>query len=156
MILLEVLQQLPPQQQPVADAQEVPETPGTPPSIMHVGMKIPITDFFPGQSELARMGCLDAVQVPIAEGIVAYTPDTELPVDENEPIEAGRLPKKKRTEVRARFGCTGAFKVPSKNSLFFAVYHLKRVRPSRVDRRCRRLGARAVRVRGRGAPQEVR
>ncbi|KAF8367183.1 mex-1 [Pristionchus pacificus] len=78
---LQVLQQLPPQQQPVADAQEVPETPGTPPSIMHVGMKIPITDFFPGQ-----------------KGIVAYTPDTELPVDENEPIEAGRLPKKKRTE----------------------------------------------------------
>lgn len=63
------------------------------------------------------MRCLDAVQVLISEGIVAYTPDTELPVDENEPIEAGRLPKKKRTEVRARFGCTGTRKVSSTNCL---------------------------------------
>ncbi|GMT01628.1 hypothetical protein PENTCL1PPCAC_23802, partial [Pristionchus entomophagus] len=71
-----------------AAAQETqpPETPGTPPSIMHVGMKIPITDFFPGQ---------------LGKGIVAYTPDTELPVDENEPIEAGRLPKKSRTRTES-------------------------------------------------------
>ncbi|GMR54588.1 hypothetical protein PMAYCL1PPCAC_24783 [Pristionchus mayeri] len=71
-----------------AAAAEMPETPGTPPSIMHVGMKIPISDFFP--------------DVLGHKGIVAYTPDTELPVDENEPIEAGRLPKKARTRTESQ------------------------------------------------------
>ncbi|GMT30982.1 hypothetical protein PFISCL1PPCAC_22279, partial [Pristionchus fissidentatus] len=70
------------QQQSQQNVDDTPATPGTPPSIMHVGMKIPITDFFPGQS---------------LKGVVMYTPDTELPADENEPIEAGRLPKKTRT-----------------------------------------------------------